>query len=194
MKLGETLQQQSNETSTSKMALVFLKTGALSFGGWSTTVVLLEKELGRALPGTTSVDLKGAASYAQILPGATQVAIVSNVGYQLRGIKGALIATISYLFPAILLMTLFAWLYFGYLHQANILKYLDGLIPALAGIILANAYRIGNKHVTHPLMWGFVVASCLLFLVFKIHALVILLTYGVAALLFSFNRARRGSA
>lgn len=194
MKLGETLQQQSKEISPTKLALVFLKTGAFSFGGWSTTVVLLEKELGRALPEATSVDLKGAASYAQILPGATQVAIVSNVGYQLQGIKGAVIATISYLFPAILLMTLFAWLYFGYLHQANILKYLDGLIPALAGIILANAYRIGNKHVTHPVMWGLVITACLLLLVLKIHALIIILGYGVIALSFSLYKAKGDSA
>lgn len=194
MKLGETLQLQTMEISPSKLALVFLKTGALSFGGWSTTVVLLEKEFGRTLPEATSVDFKGAASYAQILPGATQIAIVSNVGYQLQGIKGALIATISYLLPAILLMTLFAWLYFGYLHQANILKYLDGLIPALAGIILANAYRIGDKHVTHPMMWGLIITACLLLLVFKIHALIIIMTYGVIALSFSLYKAKKGSA
>jgi chromate transporter len=193
MKSDKTIHQQSNEFSPYKMALVFLKMGALSFGGWSTTVVLLEKELGRTLPEATSVDLKGAASHAQILPGATQVAIVSNVGYQLRGIKGALIATISYLLPAISLMTLFAWLYFGYMHQPDIQKYLDGLIPALAGIILANAFRIGNKHVTHPVMWGFVIIACLLLLVFKIHALIIIFAYGIISLLFSVYKAKKGS-
>jgi chromate transporter len=194
MQLSKIINQQPNEISPNKLALVFLKTGALSFGGWSTTVVLLEKELGRALSEGNSVDLKGAASYAQILPGATQVAIVSNVGYQLRGIKGALIATISYLFPAISLMTLFAWLYFGYMHHANILKYLDGLTPALAGIILANTYRIGKKHVTHPLMWGLVIAACLFLLIFRIHALMIILAYGIIALLFSLYRAKKALA
>ena len=176
------------------MALIFLKTGAISFGGWSTTVVLLEKEFGKIMPKEASVDLKGAAAYAQILPGATQVAIVSNVGYQLRGVTGALVATISYLLPAISLVTAFAWVYFGYMHQTNVLKYLDGLIPALAGIILANAYRIGSKHVTHPLMWGLVIAACLSLLIFKIHALIIILTYGVVALLLSLYRKRKDSA
>ena len=90
-------------------------------------------------------------------------------------------------------MMMFAWLYFGYLHQANILKYLDGLIPALAGIILANAYRIGNKHVTHPVLWGLVIAACLLLMVFKIHALIIILSYGIVALLYSLYQARKGS-
>lgn len=177
-----------------RMFLIFLKTGAFSFGGWSTTVVLLEKELGNTAPKVTSIDLKGAATYAQILPGATQVAIVSNVGYQLRGFSGALVATLSYLFPAISLMTAFAWIYFGYMHQSNVLTYFDGLIPALAGIILANAYRIGSKHVTHPMMWGVVIAACLSLLVLKIHALVIILTYGIVALLLSLYLKRRASA
>lgn len=176
------------------MVLIFLKTGGLSFGGWSTTVVLLEKELGNTIPKDIPIDLKGAASYAQILPGATQVAIVSNVGYQLRGLPGALVATISYLFPAISLMTAFAWIYFGYAHQTNVLSYLDGLVPALAGIIMANAYRIGSKHVTHPTMWGLAIAACLALLLFKIHALIIILTYGIVALLLSLYKKRKGSA
>lgn len=177
-----------------RLVLIFLKTGALSFGGWSTTVVLLEKELGNKILKDTSIDLKGAAAYAQILPGATQVAVVSNVGYQIRGLTGALVATLSYLLPSISLMTAFAWIYFGYMHQSNILTYLDGLIPALSGIILANAYRIGSKHVTHPLMWGLVITACLSLLLFKINALIIILIYGIAALLLSLRQKRKGSA
>jgi chromate transporter len=172
---------------------MFFKIGACAFGGWSTTVVLIEKQLGETIPDALSVNTKTATSYAQILPGATQVAIVSNVGYQIRGIKGALVATISYLVPAVSLMMLFAWVYFGYLHQANILHYLGGLISALAGIILANAYRIGSKHVTHPLMWIFVIIACLLLIVFRVHALAILITYGFVALLISIWKSRRGS-
>lgn len=176
--------------SAAQIVRIFLKTGALSFGGWSTTVVLLEKELGRKPAAMASVDLKGAAAYAQILPGATQVAIVSNVGYQLRGVSGALLATVSYLLPAISLMTLFAVLYFGYLRQSNILEHLDGLIPALGGIILANAYRIGSKHVTHPLLWLVVAGACLALLLLHIHALVIILLFGITALLLSLHQKR----
>jgi chromate transporter len=176
--------------STAKLIQIFLKTGAHAFGGWSTTVILLEKELGNIKPAVPAVDLKSAAAYAVVLPGATQVAIVSNVGYQLRGAKGALIATVSYLFPAISLMMLFAFVYFGHLHQTDLLNHLDGLIATLSGIILANAYRIGSKHVAHPLMWLLVIIACLALLLLKIHALVILLVFGMSGLLLSLYRAK----
>ncbi len=191
MQVDKITEKHSAGIADTKIISIFLKTGAFSFGGWSTTVVLLEKELAKAIPEHASVDLKGAASYAQILPGATQVAIVSNVGYQLQGIKGALIATTSYLIPSISLIILFAWLYFDYLHQADVLTYFNGLIPALAGIILANAYRIGSKHVTHPVMWGLVIVAGILLLFFKIHALAIILVFGLTALGLSIFRSRK---
>jgi chromate transporter len=108
IKPEKNIDNQSSKISAIELALIFLKTGAFAFGGWSTTIVLIEKHLGAMTPDVASIDIKGAASYAQILPGATQVAIVSNVGYQLQGIKGAFVATISYLTPAITLMVLFA--------------------------------------------------------------------------------------
>lgn len=136
-----------------QLALIFLKTGAQSFGGWSTTALLLEQELIDKRKLLTAQQLKAAIAYAQILPGATQVAIVSNVGHQLRGIRGSLIATLSYLLPTVWLIILFAMVYFRFVGNGDITEHLDGLMAALGGVILANAYRIGVKHVNHQALW-----------------------------------------
>ena len=61
------------------IAKIFLRTGMMSFGGWSTTALLLEQELVKKHKAMEASDIKGAVAYAQILPGATQVSIVSNV-------------------------------------------------------------------------------------------------------------------
>ncbi len=171
---------------------IFIKTGALSFGGWSTTAVLLDKELQDKAFEYAHVDLKGAIAYAQILPGATQVALVSNVGYQIKGFRGALVATISYLIPAISLIISFAILYFGYLRTADIFNYMDGLIAALSGIILANAYKIGSKHVSHPALWSLVIFASLALLWLQLHALAIILIFGTIGLVIAiFQRQKK---
>lgn len=169
----------------------FIRIGSQSFGGWSTTVVLIDKALDSHTFKPASVDLKAATAYAQILPGATQVALVSNVGYQIKGFRGALLATVSYLIPAVALIIVFAFVYFRFLHSSDILDYLGGLIAALCGIILANAYKIGSKHVTHPVMWLLVVAACLALLLLQIHALAIILTFGGAGLAIAIIQRRR---
>ena len=177
------------------MAKVFVKTGASSFGGWSTTSLLLEKELVDKRNVLTPSQLKGGVAYAQILPGATQVSIVSNVGYRLRGLKGAFVATISYLLPAIGLITIFAVIYFHFAHDGSkLVEHLDGLVAALSGVILANAYKIGSKHTTKTWMWLLVGMVFAVKLWLGINALLIVIVFGLGGLVLSWTNTRRSTS
>lgn len=174
------------------MVKVFAKTGASSFGGWSTTSLLLEKELVIKRKVLTQNQLKGGVAYAQILPGATQVSIVSSVGYRLHGFTGALVATASYLLPAISLITVFAVVYFHFAHDTSkLMEHLDGLIAALSGVILANAYKIGSKHTTKVWLWLLVVVAFAASLWLDVNALVIIIAFGIGSLILSWTDARR---
>lgn len=171
---------------------VFAKTGASAFGGWSTTTLLLEKELVDTRKLLTSHDIKGATTYAQILPGATQVSIVANLGYRLNGFLGACAATAAYLLPVIGLITLFAIGYFHYVDGIkNLMQYMDGLVAALAGVILANAYKIGCKHTTKVWLWLLVAAAFVLKLWLGVNALLIIVLFGLGGLVLSWTSARK---
>jgi chromate transporter len=169
---------------------VFVSTGASSFGGWSTTTLLLEKELVDKRKILTQKQLKASTTYAQILPGATQISIVANVGYRLRGFTGALVATISYLLPAISLITIFAMVYFHFASDsAKLVAHLDGLIAALSGVILANSYKIGSKHTTKTWLWLLVAIAFTAKLWLGINALLIIVAFGVGGLVISLRNA-----
>lgn len=177
------------------MVKVFTKTGASSFGGWSTTSLLLEKEFVDKRKVLTQNQLKGGVAYAQILPGATQVAIVSNVGYRLYGFTGAIVATISYLLPAISLITVFAAVYFHFAHDTSRLAvHLGGLTAALSGVILANAYKIGSKHTTKAWLWLLVGVAFTTSRWLHVNALLIIITFGIGGLIFSWTNARRAAS
>jgi chromate transporter len=154
--------------------------------------LLLEKELVDKRKVLTQSQLKGGVAYAQILPGATQVSIVSNVGYHLRGFPGALLATVSYLLPAISLITIFAAVYFHFAHDSSkLMEHLDGLIAALSGVILANAYKIGSKHTTKTWLWLFVGVAFAAKLWLGINALLIIIAFGAGGLILSWTSARK---
>ncbi|HJP96664.1 MAG TPA: chromate transporter [Candidatus Saccharimonadales bacterium] len=147
--------QHQPKLSLSKIARIFLKVGATAFGGWSTTAVLLEKELvGKR--GILQVEhLHGAVAYAQILPGGTQVCIAANVGYRLYGLSGAFVATVGFLLPGISMIVAFAVAYFHF-SSSHVMSHASGLIAALSGIILANAMKIGDKHAVNIPLWAVV--------------------------------------
>lgn len=162
---------------------VFLKIGSRAFGGWSTTAVILEQELIEKNQLITKEQLSGAIAYSQILPGAVQVLIISNIGYQLKGALGAAVATTSYLFPAFSLITIFSFIYFGHLQNSPIVNSLGGITAALAGIILANGYRIGRGHATHAWMWALVMLAFGAKVWLRLNAALIILAFGIGALL-----------
>lgn len=162
----------------------------MSYGGWTTTVVLLQKELTRR---QIPANLDTAIGYGQIIPGATQVAIVSNVGYQIRSFKGAVTAVIGYLLPSVTLMTIFAAIYYQYVQGSDIFSQLQGLIAALSGIILANAYRIGSRHTDRKILWFLVGLAFISLIILQVSALALLILYGTSALLLSLYLHRGGA-
>lgn len=171
---------------------VFARTGASAFGGWPTTALLLEKELVKKRKLLTQNQLKGNVAYAQILPGATQVSIVSSTGYKLRGFGGACMATASYLAPGIGLIVIFSIVYFQFLTDTSkLMEQLDGLIAALSGIILANAYRIGSKHTTKLWLWLIVGLAFVANLLLNISAFIIIIGFAVGGFLVSWTKARK---
>lgn len=172
------------------IARVFLKIGAQAFGGWPTSILLVEKELvdtGRL----TKRQFQGAVTCAYLIPGALQVSFISHIGYRLKGFGGATLATVCYLFPALGLMVLFAALYFRYLQDAHFASHTAGLSAALGGVILASAYRIGKGHVSHPLVWLLAIAAFVLRLWVGVNIAVIILGFGLGGVIVSFIRAGR---
>jgi len=178
------------------IAILFGKLGTQSFGGWSTTALLMEKELVVKRQVLTAAQMHHAIAYAQTLPGATQVALTANAGYQMRGWRGAVVATGSYVFPAVTLVVLFAALYFRYANGAAVAHYTGGLTAALSGIILANAVRLGRRHVTRPLLWLACAGAAAAVLWLEVRSIVLIAVFGSAGLLAAVvlhrKKARRG--
>ncbi len=129
-----------------ELAVLYFKTGASAFGGWPTTSLLLERALVDERKILTKRQLHSASAAGQLLPGAAQVILAVQVVYFMRGVRGAIIGAVVYLAPSITITLLFSFLYFAYFKGSDFTNYTLGLQAAVGGIIIGNAYRIGNSH------------------------------------------------
>lgn len=183
--------QTQHKLSLAEIARMFMKIGATAFGGWSTTAVMLEKELVTERGILKEKQLHGAVAYAQILPGGTQVCITSNVGYRLHGFRGAFVATVSFLVPGISMIALFAVVYFKVAQQnAHLTDHLGGLVAALSGLILANAIHIGSKHAKSAPLWSAIIIAFAAKVFLHINVLAIMLAFGIIGLAASWHKHR----
>lgn len=130
-----------------ELAALFLKLGAISFGGPAAHIALIEEEVVRKREWITRqqfLDMMGAAN---LIPGPTSTEMAINVGFVRAGWTGLCVAGASFILPAALITGAFAWLYvrFGTLTQAA--SVLAGIKPAVIAVIAIAIWRLGKTAV-----------------------------------------------
>ena len=166
-----------------RLALTFLVLGAQAFGGQAVTVALLERDLVRRRGWLRDADITEALTWASILPGSTNVGMVSYLGQRMRGLAGALTATTAFLLPSFLVMLAFAVSFHSLVSFHGVPEALRGLTAAVVGLVGSAALRLGQKTVRG--WYGWIVALLTFVLSVRFHvnpALLVVLSglWGVA--------------
>src|SRR3989442_1457970 len=94
-----------------RVGVIFLRIGALAFGGLGPTLALIERELVDRRRVITRDDIAAALTHTKVLPGSTVVQVVAYLGWRLRGWPGSATATIAFILPSALLMLALAYGY-----------------------------------------------------------------------------------
>jgi chromate transporter len=92
---------------------------------------------------------------AQLLPGAPTVNLSSYLGFRLRGLPGAAVATVCFLTPCFLLMLLLSCLYLNYGEMPVVSGLFRGLGALVIGLVfntILDLWRSGVKTVFNGLM------------------------------------------
>ncbi len=129
------------------LAWTFLLIGAQAFGGQAMTIVLLQRSLVERHGWLREGDIPEALTWASILPGSTNVGMVSFLGQRLRGLSGALMATGAFLLPSFLVMLCFAATFHVLIFLHGVSDAVRGLTSAVVGLIGAAALKLGQKTV-----------------------------------------------
>lgn len=128
-----------------EIAWVFLKLGSTAFGGPAAHIAMMEEELVQKRKWVSAehfLDLIGATS---LIPGPDSSEMTMHCGYERGGWKGLIVSGLCFIFPAVVLTMLLAWLYSLYGELPKIQPFLYGIKPAVIAIILAAVYRLGKK-------------------------------------------------
>jgi len=157
-----------------EIARVFLTIGTIGFGGGMAVIALIQDYVVVRRRWMELDEFTHGIALGQILgPFAVNSSIF--VGYRLRGLKGAVVAALSFLAPSILLVIILSILYDRF-HQIPLLQAaLKGMGPVVVALILAAAYKMGRSHAGRLEPWLLMVAAVALSLFLKLQVVLILL-------------------
>lgn len=150
-----------------RLFLVFLKIGATSFGGNVALVAAVRKELSEKRKLITDEQLLDFMTLGNILPGPLATNVITTAGYTIAGMMGAVVSLVAVLIPAFVLLCLFSAFYLRYGELPVIAKIFNGILPAVAAIILATAWSLAKKNVKTVFQWIIVVVAGAAVLFFK---------------------------
>lgn len=174
-------------TSLSYIFFTFLKLGATAFGGYMSLVAIVQKQLVEVDKKLKEEDLLDGISLTSVLPGPVAVNTIAYVGYQLRGVPGAIAAFAGIILPSFFLVIFLSWLYFSYGNIPAVKNVFSGITPAITALIVTVAIGMTRKTIKLPAQWTIcLLAALLLILVggFAVTFLLIIVSGVVGAFLF----------
>lgn len=136
-----------NTEDLKEIARLFLKLGIIGFGGPAAHISMMQEEVVTKRKWLTQqhfLDLIGATN---LIPGPNSTEMAIHIGREKAGWKGLLIAGICFIFPAVFITGIFAWLYKEYGLLPKVQPFIYGIKPAIIAVILGAIFPLAKKSV-----------------------------------------------
>lgn len=166
-----------------ELAKVFLKLGIIGFGGPAAHIAMMEDEVVKRRDWLTRehfLDLIGATN---LIPGPNSTEMAIHVGYIYGGWLGLIVSGVCFIFPAVFITTVLAWIYVTYGALPQFIPLLYGIKPAVLAIILNALWRLGKKAVKSRKLLIITLGVVALLLVAKLDEAIALLIGGILGML-----------
>jgi len=140
---------------------VFLKLGAIAFGGPAAHISMMDEEIiekRKWISREKFIDFMGATN---LIPGPNSTEMVIYLGLQRGGILGLFSAGISFILPAMIIIMIFGFFYLEYGSIPQVTSILNGIKPVIIAIVIQALYRLGKSLIKNrlSLVFGLVVGG-----------------------------------
>ena len=181
----------SQRNELKEIAKLFFKLGSIAFGGPAAHIAMMEDEVVKKRKWMTQehfLDLVGATN---LIPGPNSTEMTMHCGYERAGWKGLFVAGLCFIFPAVVITSVFAWLYQEYGQLPKVEPFTYGIKPAVIAIIIMAAFRLGKKAVKNTelaILGSITLVACL----FGMNEIIALFGCGLLGLaLYFFKKKHR---
>ncbi len=171
-----------------ELYLVFLKIGAVNFGGGYAMLPLLEEELNKKRGWVTTDELMDYFAIGQCTPGIIALNVSTFIGNKRHGIAGAAASTLGFLTCPIALITIIAAFLEGFAEMPLVQNAFAGIRVCVCVLILEAIIRLWKKSIVDRIAFVmYIVIFALMafsgLLPFRIPAAVLVIAAGVAGVL-----------
>ena len=169
-----------------KLAWLFLKIGVIFFGGGYVLIPLLHRIMVEQLQWLTLKEFLDGVALSQLTPGPLAM-LATFAGYKAAGFAGALVGTVFIFLPCTVLMLVISSHYEKIRNMELIRNTLDGLLPAVVGLVAAAARNLGKTSLVSIRDLLLLFAGLLILQFTRVSPMFVILGAAVVGLVFNFR-------
>lgn len=160
----------------------FFKIGAFTFGGGWAMIPLIRKELVFKRKWMEDQEFVDILAVAQSGPG--PIAINTSVigGYKMRGLPGAIVATLGSSLPSFLVILVVAAFFLRIKNSTAVEAVFKGMRPAIFGLLTAAVWQVGKTSIKNRRDVVFALLAGFVLLAFKVNPIFVVLAAAVAGI------------
>jgi len=172
-----------------EIASVFFKLGCFAFGGPAAHIALMEAEIIRKRQWMTTQEFLDLIGATNIIPGPNSTEMTMHSGYVRGGKAGLFIAGICFIFPAVVVTAVLAYLYVNYGEQPHIKPFITGITPAVLAVIASAVLKLGKKSLK-SIELGIIGVLVFSLVLIGMHEVLALLMGGVLGMIYFYLKNR----
>lgn len=173
-----------------ELICAFMRIGAFTFGGGYAMLPLIQKEIVDKKRWATEEEIMDYYAVSQCTPGIIMVNTATFIGYYLKGIPGAIVATLSVVTPSIVIISLIASILTTYSSLAIVQHALAGIRVAVCVLVLNAVIKLWKNGIKDA--YGIIVFAFVLAVVSftSISTVIIVILSAVAGLIYTTLKQR----
>src|SRR5471032_854739 len=123
----------------------WLKLGCISFGGPAGQIAMMHAELVERRRWISEQRFLHALNYCMVLPGPEAQQLATYIGWLMHRTWGGIVAGGLFVLPSVFILIALSWIYMTYGKVPVVAGIFYGIKPAVVAIVLAAAWRIGQR-------------------------------------------------
>lgn len=168
--------------STLTIAWIYLRIGLMFVGGGYVLIPVLKQIMVDQFGWLTMRQFLDGLALSQLTPGPLAM-LATFTGFRSGGFVGGLVATIFIFLPCVVLMLIIGRNYNRLQNIDVISSTLDGLLPAVVGLVAAAAWNLGVSSLSDMKELLFLATGLALFKWTKVSPMIVILGAGMAGFL-----------
>ena len=174
-----------------QMFLIFARIGGFTFGGGYAMLPMLQKEVVEKYKWATNDELLDYYAIGQCTPGVIAVNTATFIGYKLKGIPGAIFATLGVVTPSVIIIGIIAAFVSNFRDLEVVQWAFSGIRAAVVALILSASIKIGKKSIVDIFTVLIFIAVTVLSFFTDLSPVVFVITAAVCGLVIKLSKEKK---